>query len=259
MQVNAIVLAGRANTGVFKGVEPVPWEALIDIHGKPMIQYLLEALENTPEVGKVVVVGPTQYLGWARKAGVELVEQGSCLVENLERGLKTLNPVKGQHILICSSDIPLVDGQILSMFIRRSLKTGALMCYPIVSKDLCESRYPGVKRTYVHLREGVFTGGNVILIDAKVWNRLLDVVGSFFAARKSPIRLARLLGLGIFLRFLFYRLSIRDIESLFFKMFGGSGAAIPFEYPEIGIDVDKVADLQLVRSIVGGRIERNAR
>ena len=71
-------------------------------------------------------------------------------------------------------------------------------------------------------------------------------VERFYAARKSPLRLARLLGPAVFLRFVTGRLSVADVERRFRQLAGCAGRAIVCPDPEVGMDVDKPEDCRVV-------------
>ncbi len=258
MRVDAVVMAGRLNDGALKDASDAICEALIDINGRPMIDYVISALEQAIEVERIVVIGPGDHLASLLGQRVTLVEAGSTITENLRRGVAALARRRGgrteyiRPVLICSGDVPFVTGQSISRFLELCAKREAVVYYPIIPRAACDEKFPGVKRTYVTLKEGTFTGGNLFLVNPSAMGDLLRVMESFFAARKNPLKLARLLGFGILARLLLGRLSFRDVERVFIKLFGQPGVAIPCDCPEIGVDVDKPSDLALAREVLGG-------
>lgn len=257
-RVTAIVLAGRLNTGAFKDISPEPFEALIDIAGRPMVSYVVDALIAAPGVGRIIVVGPQAHLAGKLEGVVEVVEHGAGLVENLGRGLAAAGAGPGAvdagagaanvPFLILGSDIPLITADVIERFLEACRQVPAFFHYPIVERSICIERFPDVRRTFVRVRDGVFTGGNVFLVRREAAPRLLDLVGSFFAARKSPLRLAGLLGWRTVFRFLTRRAAIAELEGVFTRLAAVPCRAVIFPHPEIGIDVDKPGDLELVRA-----------
>lgn len=255
MPVSAIVLAGRRNEGAFREVSPAAWEALVAIAGRPMVSYVVGALREAAGVGRVVVVGPAE-LEAALGPGIELVPPGDSLVENLRRGFAAQAASEGAEggepspVLVCGGDLPFLRGETVDSLLAACGALPAAVHYPVIEKSVCEARYPQARRTYVSFREGTFTGGNAFLIAPEARQPLLDLVGRFYAARKSPIRLARLLGPAILLKFLLRRLSLRDIEGLFQRWTGLAGRAVDVPHPEVGMDVDKVEDLALAEALL---------
>jgi len=54
MTIDAIILAGSLNDGKLKDSSPVLYEALITIGKKAMIEYVIDALLNSSNIGKIV-------------------------------------------------------------------------------------------------------------------------------------------------------------------------------------------------------------
>lgn len=250
MAVNVILLAGAANTGPLKDISPATNEALIEIGGKPMVQYVINGLRQSSEVHRIVVVAPPGELEpHITGQSLEFVPSAGNIVDNIVAAAKTLPT--DTEILIATSDIPLITGEMVDGFITLCRQKPAELYYPIVEKSLGESKYPFVKRTYVHLREGVFTGGNLFLVDARVIERTAPRVRRFMENRKNPIKLAGLLGYSFLLRYLLLKnLRLYELEKKVSEMWGVKGAVIICPWPEIGIDVDKPSDLQLARAIL---------
>ena len=70
--------------------------------------------------------------------------------------------------------------------------------------------------------------------------------------RKDPVGLCKTIGPGFILKFLLRRLTIREAEEKFSQLLGFKGVAVKCIYPEIGMDVDKPSDLDLVEQVLLG-------
>ncbi len=240
-EVTAVVLAGRPNAGPLRAVGAAPWEGLVEIAGRPMVSYVVEALQQAAGVGRVVVVAPPEVAAVVQ--GVEVAPPGGSLVESLRHGLA----VAGEGpVLVAGSDLPLLRAEMVERFLAACQASGAAVCYPIVARDTCLERFPDARRTFVRLREGVFTGGNLFYLAPEAFQPVLRLLDRFYAARKSPLRLARLLGPGVLLRFVTGRLSVADVERRFGQLAGCAGRAIVCPDPEVGMDVDKPEDCRVV-------------
>lgn len=241
MEVTGLVLAGRANAGALRAVSDAPWEALVEVGGRPMVAYVVEALRQASGVGRVVVVAPPAVASVLE--GVEAVAPGASLVESARRGLAAAGE---GPVLLAGSDLPLLRAGMVERFLAACAAAGAAVCYPIVPREACLARYPRARRTFVRLRDGTFTGGNLFLVAPEAVRPVLGLLERFFAARKSPLRLAGLLGPGVLLRFVLGRLRVADVERRFRDLTGLPGRAIVCPDPEVGMDVDKPADLRVV-------------
>ncbi|MDP2873589.1 MAG: NTP transferase domain-containing protein [Bacillota bacterium] len=242
--VSAVVLAGRANEGVFRELSDAPNEALIDIAGRPMLAYVLDALTGSKSVRKVVVVG-TPDVDAHLPDGIDLLRAGDDVIANASLGLAAVD--QHQPALIVTSDIPLITPEVIDGFVRQCLTRPAELYYPAIPRGDAEGRFPNVKRTYAKLREGTYTGGNVFMIDPRVASKLASRAREFVAARKSPAKMAGLLGPMFLAKLLLGALSVRELEVKVSRMFGVKGVVVITHSVEIGVDVDKVSDLELVR------------
>lgn len=248
--VDAIVLAGRPNTGLLQQCSPETSEALIDVNGRPMVQYVLDALIMARHVDKIALVGPVQDLAGRISFGrAKLVEKGRTAVENVLRGVEELK--SRDKVLVCTSDIPLITGEVVDCFVEACAARDARLYYPVADKRSVEAAYPGAKRTFVRLKEGSFTGGNVFLVDPEVVLSKADLIEQMYAVRKDPFAQCRLLGWGFVARMLLGVLSIFEVERRVCELFDLEGAVVIMPDPEIGMDVDKPADLELVREFLG--------
>lgn len=250
--MDVIILAGADNHGPLAACTDTPYEATIMIQGRPMVDYVVDAVIQSKAAGRVVVVGPEHVLAPILSSKVYRVAQcGHSIVENLLIGLEILQP-RGK-ILIVTSDIPLITTEAIDDFVARCEGGGADVYYPICPKEGNEAKYPGVMRTYVKLREGIFTGGNLTVLDPGVVAKHHRTIERAVAMRKKPGQMARLLGFRLLVKYLLHTLSIHEVEERVHKMFGFRGVAVICPYPEVGIDVDKPSDLDLVIRHYRGR------
>lgn len=248
MKIDAVVLAGRENTGKLAGESTEELEANIDIAGKPMVTYILDALRGVPRIGTIYLVGPKDGLGQYETDQVRLVEPGPSLFDNVQIGLKV---AATEYAVICASDVPLVTAAILEDLLDRCLSTGADFCYPVSGKEDCDRAFPGVTRTYAALREGQFTGGNVFFVKRAVVERAWPMVEKMIAYRKKPLKMAGVLGFGLLLRFVLKIARIAEFEKRVGDILDMTPRAILGASPKIVVDVDKPSDLELCRRILG--------
>ncbi|MBO8126781.1 MAG: NTP transferase domain-containing protein [Firmicutes bacterium] len=249
-KLDAVVLAGGKVSEVLAQVTGEEYEALIPIGSRPMVEYVVQALKESENIGRIVVVGPPELSEILPEDLCQVVESGPSLVDNLLRGLEVLGSER--EVLVASGDIPLLTTQAVDDFLAQTRAVEADIYYPIISRESNEARFPHVRRTYVRLREGVFTGGNLVLLDPECVYKCRQTIEQAVAMRKKPWQLARLLGFRFILKLLFNRLNLKEIEERVQLILGFVGKGIISYSPEIGIDVDKPSDLELVRAKLAG-------
>lgn len=248
MKIKSLVLAGGKIDGQSASSHG---KGFVEIKGKPMVNHVSEALIATGRFSRVVVMASGTEDALDAEAptpeGVELMFSGgdSSLLDKLERGLTELGA--SGHVLIVAADIPLITSESVGDFIDRAIASEADICYPMIPRDAVERRFPGTRRTWIHLRDGVFTGGNLMYVRAEVVLANMALVNRIFDMRKSPLKLVGLLGFRFLVKLVLRRLRITNIEKRFSDIIGVKGRVIVSEYAEIGVDIDKLDDLELVR------------
>ncbi|MGC8904046.1 NTP transferase domain-containing protein [Thermus sp.] len=228
--MEAIVLGGGREA--WAGKYGVRSKALVPYRGRPMAEWVLEALAGAGLSAIYVGENP----GLSPPPRLTLPDQGSLLA-NLEAALAQ---VEGR-VLVATADLPHLTPEAVSFVLERAPE--AALVYPIVPKERVEARFPGNRRTYARLREGTFTGGNLLLLDKPLFFRALPLAKEVVALRKRPLALARRIGWDILLKLLLGRLSLGELEARARRLLGVEARALITPYPEVGVDVDREEDL----------------
>jgi len=248
--IDALVLAGSPNDGPLRSCSPARYEALIPIRGKLMVEYVVEALRQCKRIDRVVIVGPREELAANLKLNSRecVVDHGGDLTENVLRGLKCLPGA--ERVLLVTSDIPLINSQAIDNFLDLCSEEEADLYYPIVRREVVERRYAASMRTYVQLKDGVYTGGNIFLFNPGVVEDCMPRGQKLVDARKSPLKLCRLVGFIFLIKFLMKNVSLQEAQKKVSRLLGIKGRVVVSMYPEVGVDVDKPSDLELVNKLL---------
>ena len=244
-KISAVILAGETKQDLLPDPN-ITNRAMIPLAGKNVLQWVVDALGDSGVVERIVAVGNVRAEGLT-----DVIEPAGNFLSNMMIGLDAIGGVA----LVVTSDIPLLTGEAVADFVVRAREEGADLAIPIIARSLCESRYPDLRRTYARLREGEFTLGNVALVNAEFMRRNRVAVEMAYAARKSPLRLAGMIGAGLILRLLLAQigfprvLPLARIEGAASHLLGGHVKGIPSEYPEIGEDMDRPGDLEIMQRI----------
>ncbi|MFW5998858.1 MAG: nucleotidyltransferase family protein [Halanaerobiaceae bacterium] len=245
MKIDVLILAGAKNEGPLKKYTSESHEALIKIREVPMVEYILNAVKSASYTDKIAIVGPKKELNRAINQKIDLiVDSVDSMMGNIKKGIKKLNP--RNYVLIICSDIPLITEKIIDEFIDSCEKEEADIYYPIISKQNTLDKFPDIDRTYVRLAEGTFTGGNMAVIRPEIIKDALTWFEKVIVWRKKPWKLSRILGIKFIFKFIFGNLSIKEIEKRVTEVIGYKGLGLIIDYPEVGYDVDKPTDLELM-------------
>ena len=237
-------------------------KALVDVAGKPMIQWILDALSEAKTVDNVIIVGLTEKSGLECSKKMYFVSNQGKMVANLQAGarkVKEINP-KAEHVLIVASDIPGITGEMIDWVINTDMQTDLDVYYHILQREVMEKRYPGCKRTWTHLKDMEVCGGDMnmgrlsLLLseDTDMWEKITD-------ARKSPFKQAALVGFDTAILLLTGQLTLEKAETNIMTRLNITGKAIVCPYAEVGMDVDKLFQLEIMREDLKKRLRKAGR
>ncbi len=248
---DALVLAGsgKANDPLteYAGVLN---KTFIPIKGRPLITYILDTLAATPAVSKVIVVGPAAELETLQQEGYNflIVNESDSILNNIANAIEHVEP--NRLCLVITGDIPLLSRAALEEFLNLCAPYDGDLYYPVLSEETCQKSYPETKRTYVVLKEGPVTGGNIGLINPAWFMKKKDSLELFISYRKKPLKLLRILPLLLVLKYFLKKLSLADLEKHLSRLLEMKAHAIPCQCAEIGLDVDKISDLEQVKKLL---------
>ncbi len=263
--MDAIVTAG----GIPLPQEPLYTEtkghnkALLDIHGKPMIQWVLDALCEAKTIDNIIVVGLTEKSGLTCSKPLYYIPNQGKMLDNFRAGVEKslqLGGKKNKHVLFVSADVPTITGEMVDWVVNTALEIDDVY-YNVIQRGTMEARFPGSKRTYTRLKDMEVCGGDVNvaragLVVSSSENELWEKISN---ARKSPLKQAALIGFDTLFLLLFRRLTLDMAVEKIAKRLEITGRAIVCPYAEIGMDVDKPHQLEIVREDFKKRFKSAAR
>lgn len=213
----------------------VPAKALVPFAGRPLVSYVLEALRGCPSVAHVLYVGDAAPVITAQVE--EVLPPGETFVQSFSVGVRAaLARAPRQSVLVTTADLPWLRAEALGDFLGAA--SGAALVYPVVEEETATAQFPGQRRTFVRLRDGRFTGGNLMLIAPEMVPALLPFVERAYRSRKNPLALARLFGVDFTVRLALGRLSLGVVEARAAQILGLPVRAVVTPHASIGADVD---------------------
>lgn len=253
MSISAIILAGAPADPEMQAKYSVKSRAEVPIAGKPMVQHVFDALRASPNVGNICLIGDIQCEG-----ADKIIPSVGSMIDNLIAGV---NACEGGHVLISTSDISMLTAEAVDDFIGRCGDLPADLYYAIIPKEACEQRFPGMRRTYVRLAEGTFTGGNMVVISSEFVLKNAEYLRQVFESRKKPLKLARLIGVGTLIRAIIAQkiwagaINLRVIEKTAGRVLNADLRAVQTPYVEIGSDADDLGQIEYFEAMVNGLAE----
>ena len=110
---------------------------------------------------------------------------------------------------------------------------------------------PETQRSYLRFRDGGYSGCNLFYLRNERALAIIDLWRQVERHRKQPWRIAAILGPSMLFGYLLGRLTLDQAVARLGRKAGVVVAAVRTPYGLCAIDVDKPADLDLVRTLAG--------
>lgn len=251
-RVPAIVLAGGTGGEEVARACKVPHKALVPVGGELTLWRVARALQEARRVEGVVVVAHLPEVAVACPPGVPCARPAGVEFLDTIRAGMAQSPEADFHLL-ATSDLPLLTPAAVDDFLEQALDSGADLCYSMVERAQLLD-VPGVEgRTFVHLREGAFSGGNLALVSRAFVEGQAERLTRAFAGRKSPVALARLFGLSFTWRLLWRRLDVSQLLARAKELLGVPVMVVSSRFPEVCYDLDEVENVTAAERMLAQR------
>lgn len=224
-------------------------KAMIDVAGKPMVQWILDALSGAVEVENVVIIGIDESSGVTCNKPTRFIPSRGNMVDNIRAGTEeivNINP-DTEYVLVVSSDIPGITPEIIDWTVTTCMETQDDIYYSVVSREVMEKRFPGSKRTYTKLKGIHLSGGDMNVVSRDTVMSKQGLWDRMEAARKNPIKQAALIGFDTLFLVLFRLVDLDGAVKNASKRLKLSVRAVVSPYAEVAMDVDKPHQLEILR------------
>ena len=253
--IDAILLAGGTpapDSPLYPYTQGKP-KAALEIGGKSMLQWVIDALEQAETISTIAVVGCEELQDQIQSKKVASWQPAADdMIMNFKRGadaILELNPA-ARSVAIVSSDIPLITPEAINWAINQSQMSEAELFYFVIDQPTMEGRFSESSRSYTQLKDMNVCGGDLSIIQLDLYTKKKDLWNKLAKARKSSLRLAAVIGIDILLLLFLKRLTLDDAILKVTRRLNITGLGLLCPYPEIGMDIDKPYQLELVRRIL---------
>ena len=238
----AILAAGRLSDREAERAG-VRIKALVQVGESTPLAAVIAALRAARAVNRVIVVGPAE-LRSASNGVDEWVDERATGEENVLAGLRAATT---RRAIVSASDVPFVRAEYIDDFLSR-VPSDADFAYPVYERAEFLRMFPHGRSRFARIRTGCFTGGSLCLMNVAVALRNHAMIRRAFAARRSQLAMASLLGADCVIRHVAGRLEIGHIEQRLGRLTGGRAVAVRGAHPALAMDCDSAEDIEYVRS-----------
>jgi GTP:adenosylcobinamide-phosphate guanylyltransferase len=225
-------------------------KAMVDVAGKPMIQWVLDALGNAQHIDNVIIIGLSPKSSVTCKKPLHFISNQGRMLTNIVVGVEKsleLDP-KTEYVLVASSDIPGINAEMVDWLIETCMETKEDIYYGVVPREVMETRYPGSNRTYTKLKDIQLCGADMHITHVSMATEHLDMWEELIGNRKSPLKQAATIGIGTLFRVATRSITLDELVLTVTERLNITGRPIVWEHAEPGMDVDKPHQLELIRA-----------
>ncbi len=237
-------------------------KALVDVAGKPMIQWVLDALNEARQIEEIILVGLSAKSGLVSAKPIHYVTNQGRMLANLVAGINKALALNGktEYVAMVSSDIPALKGEMVDWLISRCMETKDDLYYGVCPREVMETRFPDSRRTYTHLKDIDLCGADINITHVRMATEHLDLWEKLIGNRKSPMRQAAIVGMGLIWKLMVTHsltldMAVADIS----RRLNIKGRAIVWEHAEPCMDVDKPHQLEILRADLAKQQAREKR
>ncbi len=234
-------------------------KCLADVGGAPMLVRVIDALIASGVIGSILVSTDDSALlrhepaleALVASGRVRLVPSDSNAAQSVLQELTGRTEASVFPVLVTTGDHALLSPAMVRHFCAETEAGAADLTVGLARAETVRSRFPEARRTYLRFRGGTYSGCNLFALRARAALRVVAFWSRIERHRKSPYRLLRACGLVPLTLSALGLLTLDQAMRMASRRLGAGVAPVLMPQAEAAIDVDKPADLALVRRIVG--------
>lgn len=250
--MDAIVTAGgipEPDEPLYANTQGAP-KAMLDMGGKPMIQWVLDALNDSKYIDRIVVVGLEKDSGVSSARPLDFIPNQGDMLANIFAGAHRILSLNSDArvALSVSSDIPTISGRIVDWMAGEVGDGEFDIYYNFIRREAMESRFPGSRRTFTRFKDAEVCGGDLTAFRTRLLTAEGGLWKDLIAARKNIFKQAAIIGYGTLFKLFTRQLTIDEAVRRVSSRLELTARALDCPYPEIGMDVDKPYQFEMLQA-----------
>ena len=228
-------------------------KCLTPIAGSPMVVRVVRALEQSRLRETILLCGPAAEPMRGIAGAAPAVSDGRvrwmepAATPSTSAALALAALPEDEPVLLTTGDHALLDPDMVRHFLDQASASGGDVAVALAPHELVQKAYPRTRRTVLKFSDGRFCGCNLFAFLSPRGRGMAQLWTQVEAQRKKPIRVIGLVGWGAMLLYALGLLSVASAVRRISRQTGIDARVVTMPFAEAAIDVDSVADLDLVR------------
>ncbi len=253
--VTAVVLAGERAA---PAADPLATAAgvvskvLVPVAGVAVIERVVDTIERCGWIARRMLVGPSAATLAAEPKLRDRIDLGRWTwlapTDSPAGSASAAFDAVGTdgHIVLTTADHAFLTPAILEQFCDAARATDADFVVAFARRDAVLAAFPNTRRTGWRFSDDTYCGCNLFMVLRPAGHGVTTFWRHVEKERKRPWRIMRMLGVGLFVRYLARRLSLADALAQLSRRTQCRIAHVVLTQPEAAVDVDSIDDWRLV-------------
>lgn len=254
---SAIILAGERSPGQDEVAleAKTPCKSLAPVNGRPMVLRVIEALEKSGSVKRVILSGPQ---GWIIKQSPELqniIDQGRVEwfppqdTPSISTAYILQQLPEDKPVLLTTADHALLSPAIVDYFCTQTASSLNDVSAGMAKKETVYQAYPQTKRTLWTWRDGAFCSCNLFAFRTREGRTVAEFWRKIETKRKNPFKMLQIFGLSLAIRYFLGSLTSQECLKQVSKQMGVKANIVLLPFAEAALDIDSIEDRRLIESV----------
>lgn len=259
MIFDSIILAGKSEKDdAILQREKVPAKGFLKLGKKMFLEHQVNAIGHLKDIRNIYISGIAEK-DWKTKLPFPVIfdEVQAGIIEKLRHFRHDIftPETEPDYVIITSSDTPLITKEAVERFIEKCKKATdgelkALYYMSLIDEKVMTAKFPESNRSYVKLKDVKWCAGDTLLAKPSIIDTHGDVLDQLINNRKSVFKSLFVLSPWTVIKIIIGQLTLngfnKAINKYLFKQ-PNSCLGILADDPELGMDVDKPFQLDIVR------------
>ncbi|MBT5098209.1 MAG: NTP transferase domain-containing protein [Proteobacteria bacterium] len=250
---NAVVLAGdRGPNDPLLQATGVTCKAAVRFSGQTQLSRVISALAQAEHIDHITIVGPDTDANKPHACIQELAEQYQFDYLAKAEG-PSLSAIKGlEHrqnypCLIATCDVPFITSQAIDDYCAAADSSSADFVVAAVPHQSIIKMLPTIRKTTYTFDQRLLCFSNLFAVRHSVGKEALHFWREMEKKRKNPLQIIARLGIINLIKYKFGKMTLKQASAYLSTLSAAKVEIILRDAPEISVDVDSVADYELLK------------
>ena len=249
---NEVVLAGdRGPNDPLLQAAAVTCKAAVRFSGQTQLSRVISALAEADYIEHITIVGPDADANKPHACIEELASQYQFDYLAKAEGpslsaLKGLEHRQNYPCLIATCDVPFITSQAIDQYCAAANNSSADFIVAAVPYQSIIKMLPDIRKTTYTFDKQLFCFSNLFAVRHSAGKEALHFWREMEQKRKNPIQIIARLGMFNLIKYKFGKITLSQASAYLSKLSAAQVEIILRDAQEISVDVDSVADYELL-------------